>query len=220
MHRTRILSAAHTLLIAALALALATGCADNSDERSRADSSDVADRPIPEPSTEEESAEVNLDKADGSRFESVYTDLDLDECEMLGSDEIGGHVELRCPGYRGIDLFVTEGDLRFDVDVGVPNDIWTSQLPFNYLGETVEWRLRDGVPFAVIIRYHLDDGTYDFDGGTSKLPPLLAVITVGREGSPGCIVGWVPVDARPSQNEAARRLADEEGEGFDCGDSG
>ena len=142
---------------------------------------------------------------------SVYTDLDLDACETLRTYEEGGGVELRCPGYDGADLFVSEGDLRFDLDAGVPNGMFTTQPAFNTLGDRVEWRLVDGEPVAVIVRYRMEAG----DGAP---PPRdeLAVITVGTEGSPGCLVDWVPADASPSPNEAARALADREAPGFAC----
>ncbi len=52
--------------------------------------------------------------------------------------EESGGVELRCLGFAGIPLYVTEGDLRMDVDVGMPNGAWTSLGPFNSLGATVE----------------------------------------------------------------------------------
>ena len=146
---------------------------------------------------------------------SVYTDLDLDACETLRTYEESGGVEFRCPGYDGVDLFVSEGDLRFDVDAGVPNGAFTTQPAFNTLGARVEWRLVDGKPVAVIVRYRMDAG----DGNP---PPRdqLAVITVGTEGAPGCLVDWVPADAAPSQNEAARALADREAVGFECPPAG
>ena len=140
----------------------------------------------------------------------AYTTLDYEACETLVEYENGMGIELRCPGLGDVPLFVTEGDLRMDVDAGLPNEVWTSLSPFNSLGETVEWRLRGDKPFAVIVRYHLDD-----EGGVS-VPSRLAVISVGTEGNPGCLVGWIDADASPDQNTAARDLADREAEGFDC----
>lgn len=146
----------------------------------------------------------------GSPFSSVYTDLDLDACEVLEVFEEGGGASLRCDGYEGVDLFVTEGDLRFDVDAGVPNDTFSTQPGFNTLGERVEWRLRDGKPFAIVLRYN----TSGPDGDQARTD--LAVISVGRPGAPGCLVGWVPADASPSQNEAARTMADRDAAAGTC----
>lgn len=137
-------------------------------------------------------------------FSSAFTQLELDECEVLRLyDESEGR-ELRCVGYRQIPVFVSIGDMRHDVDVGVRNDRWSSPTHRNKLGSTLEWRLRDGEPLAVIVRYELDGDT-----GATMERTELAVITIGQEGSPGCLVGWVSAGAQPSQLEAARALADE-----------
>lgn len=162
-------------------------------------------------------AEERLSEADITRagkVRSVYTHLNLDDCETLRTYEEASGVELRCRGYDGIDLYVSEGDLRYDVDAGLPNGRFTTPPAFNTLGETVEWRLRDDKPFAAIVRYNMEDGT-----GT-RHSTNLAVLSVGRDGKPGCLVGWVPVEAEPSQNEAARKLADRYAQDIDCGGNG
>ena len=96
--------------------------------------------------------------------------------------------------------------------MGVRNDRWETPGGFNDLGDTAEWRLRDGRPFAVIVRYVVEG-----PGGTAaERRSDLAVVKVGREGAPGCLVGYVQADASPDQNTAARRLADRDAAGFDC----
>lgn len=141
---------------------------------------------------------------EASGVESVYTEIA--GCTTLETFEEGGGSVQRCPGARGVPLFVSLGDLRYDVDAGVRNDSWDTPSGFNALGTTVEWRLRDGAPFAVIVRYEIEG-----PGGTpAERRSDLAVIAVGREGRPGCLVGYVPASARPDQNTAARRLADRE----------
>lgn len=188
--------------------------------------SESTDKPAPSPAAPADTASGEIPAAPDPRAEptdpdtptpeepytSVYTDLDLDACEVLEESEIGGFVDLRCEGYRGFDLFVSDGDARMDVDVGVPNDVWTSQSGFNSVGETVEWRLKDGRPIAIIIRYTISRPGGD---GTSTYSEL-AVISIGRPGDPGCLVGWVEGNAQPSQNEAARILADGQAETIDC----
>ena len=143
--------------------------------------------------------------------QSAYTQIE--SCETLREAEVeAGTTEQRCPGYGGVALFVSEGDLRTDVDAGVPNGSWDTPAGFKSVGKTVEWRLRDGRPFPAIVRYEVE-GT----GGTvAERQSDLAVVTVGREGAPGCLVGYVPADAEPDQNTAARRLADRDAEGHDC----
>jgi hypothetical protein len=146
-------------------------------------------------------------------IKSIYTSLDLENCEVLKTYEESGGQALRCKGYQDIPLYVTEGDARFDVDAGVPNSEWTtSGRPFNSIGDTVEWRIHDGKPVAIILRYNFETGTTPQERSSE-----LAVISVGREGSPGCLVDWVPADTQPSQNVAARQIADRQAESFDCG---
>ena len=175
-----------------------------------------ADAPAPAPPSDAPAADGAPAPADPaadstrgpSGETSAYTEIA--GCETLRVYEESGGVEQRCPGYGGVPLFVSEGDLRYDVDAGVPNGVFTTASPFNAIRPTVEWRLRDGRPFAVIVRYDLDAG----DGGPTASE--LAVISVGTEGAPGCLVGWVPADAAPSQNEAARALADREAASTVC----
>lgn len=146
-------------------------------------------------------------------IKSVYTFLDLENCEVLKTYEESGGQALRCKGYQDIPLYVTEGDARFDVDAGVPNSEWTtSGRPFNSIGDTVEWRIHDGKPVAIILRYNFETGTTP-----QKRSSELAVTSVGREDSPGCLIEWVKADAQPNQNTAARQIADRKAESFNCG---
>ena len=148
--------------------------------------------------------------SDAEGVQSAYTEIA--GCETIESFEEGGGLVQRCPGYQGTPLYVSEGDLRYDVDAGVRNGAFETPSGFNELGKTVEWRLRDGQPFAVIARY-----TTDGPGGTpAERRSELAVIKVGQQDAPGCLVGYVAADASPSQNAAARRLADREAEAFSC----
>ena len=53
-------------------------------------------------------------------FTSAYTDLNLDECLVLDSDDFG--TTWSCPGYKGYPLQVSEGDLRFSLQYGFNPD--------------------------------------------------------------------------------------------------
>jgi len=79
--------------------------------------------------------------ADEVTFE--YSSLDLDACERLDSGE--EWVQLKCAGHAGVDVYVSAGDLRYDVDFGAPNDQWESLTGFNEPGSTVEWRMAASV---------------------------------------------------------------------------
>lgn len=71
-----------------------------------------------------------------------------------------------------------------------------------------EWRIRGGRPFAIIHGLRLLDGSRR--GGS-----VLGVSRIGRNGSPGCLVGWIDGRAR-SANQAARNL-DRSALQFRCG---
>jgi hypothetical protein len=66
----------------------------------------------------------------------------------------------RCKGFGGLDVRVAEGDLRMFVSYGPDAAAQTAAqqtVPaFNTTGETLEWRLADGEPFATILRFHWD----------------------------------------------------------------
>lgn len=163
--------------------------------------------PAPEPGTTTPSA---TPPDTTGEIESVYTEFDFEACEVIESfPESGGSVR-ECEGYEGTPLFVSEGDGRFDLDAGtLDEDFLTGGRAFNTIGDTVEWRLHDGEPFAVIVRFDFDDG---FEIQRSEL----AVITVGTANRAGCLVDWVRPDAIPDQNTAARTIADERARDFAC----
>src|SRR6478672_795604 len=89
----------------------------------------------------------------GAQAASVYSKIVDAECKVLKTYEDGG-ADLRCPGHDGLDVFVSEGDARLDVDFGAKNDSFETFSAFNNIGDTVEWLTNaDGVAEAAIIRY-------------------------------------------------------------------
>ena len=93
--------------------------------------------------------------------ESAYTPLVLDKCGNVTPPDMEERgAVFRCEGYGGIAVRVAEGDLRMFVSYGDRAEDQTAAsqtLPaFNATGETLEWRLEDGKPFARILRYHRD----------------------------------------------------------------
>ncbi|UXN74461.1 hypothetical protein N8D56_04765 [Devosia sp. A8/3-2] len=95
-------------------------------------------------------------------FNSAYTDLDLDQCPVLDSDDFG--TQWSCPGYKGYPMLVSEGDLRFSIRYGFNIDKeprGQTPGPFNELGPKLEWRLSNAsgrwLPIATIVRYHVAD---------------------------------------------------------------
>ena len=110
-----------------------------------------------------------------------------------------GVAGLELGGFAGVPLFVQNGDDRYDLDAGSEDEdeLWADT--FDYPGETVEWRLRGGEPFAII---------YRLNGANPDIPQSsrLIVETVGRA-SPGCRIA--DLDARTGNaNDQARLAAD------------
>lgn len=139
----------------------------------------------------------------------AYTTIDLDRCTVTDSNvDEGGWAERRCPGHGGLPLFVDDGDGRFDIDAGMRNSGFDTLGAFNNPPETVEWRMRDGVPFAIIYRLH--DVSMETSGRS-----VLFVETVGRPGEPGCVIGRVAGNLADA-NLRAREMADQGAAGFDC----
>ena len=133
-----------------------------------------------------------------AQAESAYTDLDLNACDVLATYEDGG-IDLRCDGYGGFDVLVSEGDARMDVDYGVSSGAFETFFGFNSVGQKVEWMLNDdGTPYATALRFQIDN-----DGTLSS--QALVVSRIGTPDEPGCVVGVV--DAAADQaNGVARGL--------------
>jgi hypothetical protein len=109
-------------------------------------------------------------------------------------------MEWRCGGYGGTLLFVQNGDDRYDLDAGAPDEdtLWADT--FDYPGDTVEWRLKSGVPFAIV--YRLRSTNPDVPASSS-----LIVETIGKDGNGGCRVAKID-GAAEQANALARQAAD------------
>jgi hypothetical protein len=141
---------------------------------------------------------------------SAYTVLALDRCTQTERVEEGDSSVWRCPGYRGIPVYVLSGDGRFDVDAGEDNQVFESQAGFNNPPDRVEWRLRGGRPRAIIYRLRLTG-----DGNQGRT--VLGVETISREGQwAGCLVAWIDGDV-PNANAVARNRADRDHRRHRCG---
>src|SRR5688572_15878762 len=148
--------------------------------------------------------------------QSTYTDLNLDECSIVSSDDMGS--TWTCSGYRGIPVMVGEGDLRFFISYGLKmtEERAAEQAlpPFNHPGEKIEWRLgmKDGElkPIATILRYF----TQREEGEDEA--QILVVTRLGLGAT--CHVAYIDATANDDANELAQRAADEIAPDFDCAD--
>lgn len=146
-------------------------------------------------------------------FTSAYTDINLDQCLVLDSDDFGS--SWSCPGYKGFPLLVSEGDLRFSLRFGFNIDKeprGQTLGPFNHLGAKLEWRLSNAMgrwmPIATIVRYH----TADPETGKDKGQVL--VVTQLVEGNT-CHIAYIDALANSDANALAREVADASGD-FNC----
>jgi hypothetical protein len=148
-------------------------------------------------------------------FSSAYTQLDLKRCKLVEQSPEGegeGYARWLCAGFAGIPLTYAEGDLRGMLAVGTGGQDHCAMTqtfgPFNTPGTTLEWRLKNGRPIAVILRWKLSepenpDVTHDW----------LAVTRWTAHDS--CRIAVVQ-GRLPNANALARQAADELAESFDC----
>lgn len=145
---------------------------------------------------------------------SAYTDVDVEQCEMLSSDEVGA--TWACEGLNGYPVTISEGDLRMTVSYGenAMDEVAMSQGfgAFNRIGARMEWLSPAGDPdnpVATILRWYLQKG----EG------PDESQILVVTQLEPGavCQVAWIDATANANANEMAREAAAELAGDFDCG---
>jgi len=155
----------------------------------------------PDPAAEEPAG------ADG--YSSAYTAFDLEACRLIGESSEGASADYACPGRGGVPIFVHLGDGRLDIDAGIDGEEFTTIGAFNELGERLEWRMKDGSPFAVIFRYR--DVAPQSEGRT-----VIGIEKIGRADKPGCRVAQIGGET-PDANRVAREMADARAEDFLCG---
>lgn len=139
---------------------------------------------------------------------SVYTSLGEADCRVVKTDQETGGTTSRCPGTAGYALMVDDWDARMTVDVVAPGGrthrlrypgVITSA--FSSLGPRAEWRMRGGVPVALIVRVNAFENPDTPDRATSYL--AVAKITPRET----CVTDRIP-PTTSSANEAARQAAD------------
>ncbi len=146
-------------------------------------------------------------------FTSKYTNLGT-QCETpKGQGENGGHVSTYCEGYGDyrIHIYDTAKSMEITVASEIERKVISvarQSLGFDIGNKQIEWRFKDGKPFAVIMRadeYRLgSDGLIRYP--VRKTGEILVV-----KGLPGYERIDHKVNARTTRNEnvEARKLADE-----------
>jgi hypothetical protein len=159
-------------------------------------------------------AAVLASPAGAAELVSAYTDVDIEQCEMLSSDEVGA--SWACEGLDGYPVVISEGDLRMTVSYGetAMDEVAMSQgfAPFNRLGAKMEWlslKSDPDNPVATILRWYLQKG----EGPDES---QILVVTQLGEGQV-CQIAWIDATANPNANEMARGAAEDLAGDFDCG---
>jgi hypothetical protein len=149
-----------------------------------------------------------------AELKSEYTDMDIGQCTMLESDEMGA--VWACPGLRGYPLMVAEGDLRmfvsFGLNPGAEKAAEETLPPFNRLGAKLEW-LSDAAdstvpPVATILRWYTQREQGEAEG-------QVLVVTQLKPGAV-CHIAYIDARANRDANELARQAAGELAGDFDC----
>lgn len=161
--------------------------------------------------------------ANAQTIGSAYTSTAPNDCRIIGKpSELDGSTTRVCPGKAGLVVLISEDDLREAVSVGRNRTAAASEPaaqlwfgPFNSTGETIEWRIVEGKPFAIIQRWHIADNSDEDKSGRPIAKPMLAVTRL----PPGavCHVAYIDAQANPNPNELARKAADDFARDFKCG---
>jgi hypothetical protein len=144
---------------------------------------------------------------------SAYTAWDLDKTctEVEKGDGYTFAGSWSCPGRGNNRMLVSVSDDRsfvgFGRDPASSCAYRKTFFGFNTALSPVEWRLKQGRPFATIQRWRVVTGE---DGSTVTW----LVVTALKRGE-ACHVHYV-AGSYPNANEAARRAADGIAEDFDC----
>ncbi|MCB1549370.1 MAG: hypothetical protein KDJ41_16295 [Hyphomicrobiaceae bacterium] len=165
-------------------------------------------------------------RASAQSTRATETALGSSRCPAIGitrTDEAGEPLEKsrwyashwRCPGYKGLYVYIAYGDQREGLAFGSRTRPTTEYLwpgGFGAWGPTVEWRggktsRGSRAPLTAIIRY-----SWSIDarapGKAADTGADLAVIRVGRGRKDTCIVAWVDVSLNRDALALARRYAD------------
>ncbi len=143
---------------------------------------------------------------------SAYTAFDLEKCRVIEpGDEYVYAGTWACDGYGGVDVIQSSADDRsfaaFGKDGAKHCSFAKTFSPFNTSLSPIEWRLKNGQPFAAIERWSVVS-----DENGNSVTWLVVNALLERD---SCHVHYVS-GSYPNANEQARRAADDLAEGFDC----
>jgi len=164
-----------------------------------------------------------ISKANAQTIGSSYTSTAPKDCRVRSAKNGVDDSTIRlCPGKAGFVVLIAEDDLRETVSVGRNRAAAAKEPaaqawfgPFNSTSTTVEWRARDGKPFAIIQRWRIADNADPDKDGRPTAKPMLVVTRLPPGGV--CHVAYVDAQANVDANGLARKAADEIARSFKCG---
>jgi hypothetical protein len=151
--------------------------------------------------------------ARATRFSSRYTSLSSPRCgsgmtkkEEREADKHGSDIPTRCKGYGGYNIFIfySACTSEFRAEKGDQSIRLASQA-VDWKQKTVEWRIANGKPFAVIMRVYEYSGDEHCGHGGKITGEFL--IVQGLQGYEH-LDERVEVKATPNPNLKAREIAD------------
>lgn len=157
--------------------------------------------------------------AAAQQIEASYTDLDLNSlCTVIQSDDFG--TSWACSGLKGMPVMVAERDRRMFVSFGLTSTTEKAAeqtlVPFNQLGEKIEWRVSNAEgywkPYAAILPFLTHQAEGKAEGEPEGRVLVVAKIAPGAT----CHIAYVDALANPDAADLARKAADETAKDFDC----
>jgi hypothetical protein len=146
-----------------------------------------------------------------TRFSSAYTPLTkcgsgLTKKEEREAAQQGSDIPTRCKGYGGYDVYIYYSACAsiLTIDKGEEN-IPLGMQALSWTQKTVEWRLANGKPFAVIIRMY-DYANKDLCTTSGSKIKGSSLLIKGLKGYD--IDETVDTKSTPNANVKARELAD------------
>ncbi len=137
---------------------------------------------------------------------TIYTSTKTSACRTIESSVEGtGSYVGECKGPAGYKVQLVEGDIRQTLNVITPArkkfelNFWGFYSSFSSIGEKIEWRMKSGVPVALIARYNVSNPE-----DSQKSVSYLMVAKIGK--NENCVTDVIKPSSK--QNEQAREAAD------------
>lgn len=147
-------------------------------------------------------------------FNSNWTDLRMEECTVVSSDDFGS--TWACPGLKGLPVMVHESERRFRISYGLSSTTEKAAEqtlpPVNTPTTEIEWRVSNAEggyrPFASIVKFRVKPEGEGPDGEVFVITKIAPGAT--------CHVAYIDALANPDAEKLARQTADETAKDFDC----